>query len=293
MSELNLTFYGTRGSIPVPGPTTVKYGGNTACLEIKSAEGDWIVFDAGTGIRELGVAMDLSKKHNINIFISHPHWDHISGFPFFTPIFIPGNNVTIYGPGTFEKSLEEIMRGQMSYSYFPVRTEELQAKITFKELKEEKLKIGNFTIESKFLSHPVTCLGYRVTYKKEKTFVYLGDNEPYFNLFDEKDTEVATLAKDMNTMLQRFVQDADVLVTDAQYIPSEYNSHRGWGHSTTHDAVNMAIKAGIKKLFFFHHDPQRTDSQMDQIVSHYRQKIREKGFNLEIFGAMENKTYEI
>jgi phosphoribosyl 1,2-cyclic phosphodiesterase len=292
MSGLKLTFYGTRGSIPVPGPTTMKYGGNTACLDIKSEEGDWIVFDAGTGIRTLSDSLNLSKSHDINIFISHPHWDHISGFPFFAPSFIPGNKITIYGPGTFEKTLEEIIRGQMTYSYFPVRTEELQADINFRELKEETLTLGNFKIETTMLNHPVTCLGYKIFYK-DTIFIYLGDNEPYYNVYNDNDNEMNDTVRNMNRRLRQFIKGADTLVTDSQYIPSEYESHKGWGHSTTHDSVNIAINAGIKKLFFFHHDPQRSDNQLDYIVDHYRQKMKEKGFDLEIFAAMEKETYDV
>lgn len=292
MSGLKLTFYGTRGSIPVPGPSTMRYGGNTACLELKSDEGDWIVFDAGTGIRTLSESLNLSKSHDIHIFISHPHWDHISGFPFFAPVFIPGNKVTVYGPGTFEKTLEEIIRGQMTYSYFPVRTEELQADIKFRELKEETITLGNFKIETTMLNHPVTCLGYKIHYK-DNVFTYLGDNEPYYNVYNDNDNEIDSIALDMNKRLVQFVTGSDTLVTDAQYIPSEYDSHKGWGHSTTHDTVNMAIKAEVKKLFFFHHDPQRTDNQLDYIVNHYREKMKEKDFDLEIFAAMEKKTFEI
>lgn len=292
MSELQVTFRGVRGSIPVPGPETVKYGGNTACLELKSGEGDWIIFDAGTGIRALAGTLDLSKSHDIHLFITHPHWDHISGFPFFAPVFIPGNNVTIYGPGTFEKTLEEIIRGQMTYSYFPVRTEELMANIQFRELKEETVELGNFLIESITLNHPVTCLGYKVKYR-EKVFIYLGDNEPYYNVYDDDDEEVNAFARDMNRRLVNFVKGADTLVTDAQYIPAEYESHKGWGHSTTHDDVNLAIKAGVKRLFFFHHDPMREDKDLDYLVEHYRNKMVEKGFDLEIFAAMENETFDV
>ncbi|MFH0976611.1 MAG: MBL fold metallo-hydrolase [Spirochaetota bacterium] len=292
MAGLKLTFFGTRGSIPVPGPKTMKYGGNTACLEIRSEDGDWIVFDAGTGIRTLSDSLDLSKKHDIHIFISHPHWDHISGFPFFAPSFIPGNKITIYGPGTFEKSLEEIMRGQMTYSYFPVRTEELQADIKFRELKEESFTLGNFKIETTMLNHPVTCLGYKIRYK-DTVFIYLGDNEPYYNVYNDDDNEVDNIADEMNTRLIQFVNGADTLVTDSQYIPSEYESHKGWGHSTTHDSVNMAIKTGIKKLFFFHHDPLRSDNQLDYLVEHYREKIKAKGYDLEVYAAMEKQTFDV
>ena len=292
MSELEVTFRGVRGSIPVPGPDTVKYGGNTACLELKSDDGGWIIFDAGTGIRTIATSMDLSKGHDIHLFITHPHWDHISGFPFFAPVFIPGNNVTIYGPGTFEKTLEEIIRGQMTYSYFPVRTEELKANIKFRELKEEAISLKNFTIQTITLNHPVTCLGYKVKYI-DKTFIYLGDNEPYYNLYNNDDTEVIAFVKDMNKRLINFVKGADMLVTDAQYLPEEYESHKGWGHSTTTDVVNMSIKAGVKKVFFFHHEPVRSDTEIDFLVEHYREKVAEKGYKIEIFAAIENETYEV
>ncbi len=292
MSDLKVTFRGVRGSIPVPGPKTVKYGGNTACLELRSDKDDWIIFDAGTGIRELAGTLDFSKSHDIHLFISHPHWDHISGFPFFVPVFIPGNKITIYGPGTFEKTLEEIIRGQMTYSYFPVRTEELAAEIKFKELKEGTTNLGNFEIHSITLNHPVSCLGYKVKYE-DKVFIYLGDNEPYYNVYDDNDPDVIAIAKDMNNRLVKFVTGADMLVTDAQYIPSEYESHKGWGHSTTHDVVNMAIKGNVKKVFFFHHDPMRTDKDIDFIVKHYRDKMEEKGQTLEINAAIENASFEV
>jgi phosphoribosyl 1,2-cyclic phosphodiesterase len=292
MSGLKLTFFGTRGSIPVPGPSTMRYGGNTACLELKSDEGDWIIFDAGTGIRALSDSLNLSKGHDIHIFVSHPHWDHISGFPFFAPAFIPGNKITIYGPGTFEKTLEEIIRGQMTYSLFPVRTEELQAVIKFRELKEESFTLNNFKIETTMLNHPVTCLGYKIYYK-DNSFIYLGDNEPYYNVYNDNDKEINTIAADMNKRLIQFIKGGHTLVTDSQYVPEEYESHKGWGHSTTRDSVNIAVLAGIKKLFFFHHDPQRTDKQLDFLVAHYRQKMKDKGYDLDINAAMEGQTYEI
>lgn len=292
MNDWYLKFWGVRGSIPVPGPSTVKYGGNTACLELKSGEGDWLIFDAGTGLKVLGDAMDLSKKYVIHLLISHPHWDHINGFPFFTPIYIPGNKITVYGPSTFEHTIEEIMNGQMKYTYFPVRTAELLAELKFKDIKEEELVIGNFTIQTVMLNHPVTCVGYKVKYKGS-TFVYLGDNEPYYNVYNDNDPEVIELTKNMNSRLVEFVRGADTIVLDSQYIPSEYASHKGWGHSTTHDAVNLALKAEIKQLFFFHHDPQRSDLELDKIVKHYRDRIAAKGYNLQIDAAREGENIRL
>ncbi|MDY6967433.1 MAG: MBL fold metallo-hydrolase [Spirochaetota bacterium] len=292
MSGLKITFFGVRGSIPVPGPSTVKYGGNTSCFELRSDKGDWIIFDAGTGLKVLGESLDLSKSHDISIFISHPHWDHINGFPFFPPIYIPGNKITIYGSGTFESSLENIITGQMKYTYFPVRTAELQAELHYKEIKEDSFSVGNFHVESHLLNHPVTCLGYKIKYM-DKVFVYLGDNEPYYNVFDDDDDEVNIFASEMNRQLYDFISGADALVTDSQYLPSEYKSHRGWGHSTTHDVINMAILTNVKKVFFFHHEPIRTDKEIDYIVDHYRRKVEEKGYNLEIYAAMENTTFDV
>ncbi len=292
MSWFKVTFWGVRGSIPTPGRNTMRYGGNTACLEIRTGEGDWIIFDAGTGLRVLGESLDLSKKYAINLFISHPHWDHINGFPFFTPIYIPGNEIVIYGPGTFESSLEGIIGGQMKYTYFPVRTQELLAKISYHQIEQESFTLGNFRVESIPLNHPVACLGYRIIYR-DKVFIYLGDNEPYYNIYKDDDQELAEFTESLNTRLRDFVKGADILVTDAQYLPSEYESKRGWGHSHTHHVMNLAVSAGVKKLFFFHHEPLRTDDELDGIVEFYRGKIREKGLSLELYAAAEGTTHEV
>ncbi len=292
MKRLTLTFWGVRGSIPVPGPTTMRYGGNTACLDLRSEDGDWIIFDAGTGLRVLGESLDLSKKYDINIFISHPHWDHINGIPFFAPIYIPGNRVTFYGPGTNEMTLKEILSGQMQYSYFPVRTVELLAEIKYRQIEQERLELGNFQITTISLNHPVACLGYRVRYD-DRLFVYLGDNEPYYNVFKDKDRELQDFVANLNERLIEFVREADALVADAQYLPAEYEAKRGWGHSTTHQVMNLAVKGKVKKLFFFHHEPLRSDDDLDEVVAHYRKKVVERGFPIEIHAAMEGAVFNI
>lgn len=276
----------------MPGPATVKYGGNTSCLEVRGLEGDWIVFDAGTGLRVLGESLNLSRKHDIHLMISHPHWDHINGFPFFTPIYIPGNRVTVYGPSTFESSMEDIITGQMKYSYFPVRTAELQADIKFRDLREESFSVGNFHVSTIMLNHPVTCLGYRVSYDN-RSFVYLGDNEPYYNVYRDGDAEVDAMAGQMNERLVRFIAGADTLVTDSQYTPEEYPNHLGWGHSDTHHVVNMAVTAGVKRLFFFHHDPGRGDSELDYLIQHYRGVLRERGYDMRLDAAREGFQFDI
>ena len=285
--QMYIRIWGVRGSVPVPGPETVKYGGNTACLEVYNDEGDRIILDAGTGLRAYGMSLDFSKKHNVDIFISHPHWDHINGFLFFPFIFIPDNTITIYGHRTFDYTLEDIVRGQMQYAYFPVRMEELAAEIKTVEILEgQSFDKGHFHIKTAKLNHPVECLAYRIEYNG-KLFVYLADNEPYYNVYEDDDTEMQRFVEDMNNKLIEFVKDADCVIADAQYLPSEFENKKGWGHSSTHHAVNMALKANVKHVLFFHHDPIRTDNDLDLIVQHYRNIVAGKGFNLKVDAAAE------
>ena len=171
-------------------------------------------------------------------------------------------------------------------------TAELSADLRFRELREEEIRVGNYTVRTQMLNHPVTCLGYRVTYKG-RVFIYLGDNEPYYNVFNDSDPETEAVALQMNERLVEFVRGADTLVADSQYVPAEYGSHKGWGHSHTHHVVNLALKAKVKHLFFFHHEPLRTDAELDRLVDHYRNKMIEKGFSLEIDAARERASFDL
>lgn len=288
MSDFHIRFWGTRGSIPVPGPNTVRYGGNTSCFEMKKGE-DRLVFDAGSGIRAFASSVDLSQKTVLHLFITHPHWDHINGLPLCPVIFIPGNEIHVYGPRTHELSLQDIISGQMSYTYFPVRIAELKATFTYHELSDgDDLDVGPFHISTHKLNHPVECLGYRVT-DGSGTIVYLGDNEPYYNIYGDDDPQVLETIAKLNKGLTEFVRDADVLVTDAQYTPEEYRTKVGWGHSSTHHVVNMALKANVRKLYFNHHDPMRTDDDLDAILAHYRKKLRDKGYAMALDATREGE----
>jgi phosphoribosyl 1,2-cyclic phosphodiesterase len=283
---MQVTFWGVRGSIPCPGPTTCKYGGNTACIEIRFPGTDRIVIiDAGSGIRELGntlVANDLSQGPlAIDLFLTHTHWDHILGFPFFAPIYIPGTRLHVYGPVTYENdSLRNIVGGQLSYQYFPIRQSELAADIDYRSLKEERIDLGDgIVITTKYLNHPIACLGYRIEYQG-KTFCTAYDTEPFQNLFctDPADpaydeamaTEGELVAREQNERLEAFVQHADLLVYDAQYTRGEYESTRkGWGHTAIEDVVALAQKLEIPATALFHHEPVRTDDQLDALASSY------------------------
>lgn len=268
---MKITFWGVRGSIPTPGPDTVRYGGNTSCIGLDGDDGTILIFDSGTGIRLIGTKLAPLSPKEIHLFLTHTHWDHIHGFPFFVPAFIPNNVINIYGPPHFDKGLKEIMSQQMVYSYFPVNADELQAKIQYRDLKEETLIIGDITITSKLMNHPVTCFAYRVT-ENGKSIVYTGDNEPYYNFLvnsngidDNERTEIDMIVKEQNDRNVAFIKDADILIADTQYTDVEYPSKIGWGHSAISQTLLLGMRAEVKHLIFFHHDPTHTDDIMDSI----------------------------
>ncbi len=276
---LSVRFWGVRGSIPCPGAATVKFGGNTSCLEIRADE-KLVIIDFGTGIKPFGdwlMANDFKKGPiDTDIFITHTHWDHIMGFPMFTPIFIPTSKIRIRGPVSYEDdTLESIINAQLSYRYWPVRASELSAQISYDGL----------WVTTKYLNHPILCLGYRFEYKG-KSIVTAYDCEPFRNLFpvdpaepgyDEyaaKEGELA--AKEENEKLLRFFLGADILIHDAQYTGKEYLDHLGWGHSSYEYAINSSHKARVKKLILTHHDPNRTDAELELLEKKCQNSIREK-----------------
>lgn len=302
---MKLRFWGVRGSIPCPGPNTVKYGGNTACLELRFDD-RLIIVDAGSGIRELGNSLlktDLPKGPiDTQIFITHTHWDHIMGFPFFTPIYIPGSKLKIYGPVTYEnETLDSIIGGQLQYRYFPIKHTELSANITYEALKECELDMGDgIIVKTKYLNHPILCLGYRFEYQG-KSICTAYDTEPFINVFtgDEDSPDYDPIAyeegeravQEENEKLLRFFQGADILIHDAQYTDKEYQgSKKGWGHSTYMHTINAANKAGVKKLILFHHDPVRSDSELAELEDKFRSMIKEKT-EMEIYMAREGMEF--
>jgi phosphoribosyl 1,2-cyclic phosphodiesterase len=306
---MRVTCWGVRGSIPCPGPTTVTYGGNTACLELRFDPDDrLIIVDAGSGIRELGESImkrDLPRGPiRTKIFLSHTHWDHIMGFPFFTPIFIKGTSLEVYGPVTYEEdTLDKIVGDQLRYRYFPVRLEELQATIEYFQLKEGTKDLGGgLTVTTKYLNHPILVLGYRFEYQG-KVFCTAYDHESFRNVFDVKpddpgyDAEAVKegelAAREENEKVARFFQGADLLVHDTQYTQKEYLAKKlGWGHSSFEWAINAAHKAGVKHLVLFHHDPLRTDRELAALERSYRKAMVGKT-TLRISIAQEGKTIEV
>jgi phosphoribosyl 1,2-cyclic phosphodiesterase len=306
---IRLTFWGVRGSIPTPGPKTVKYGGNTSCLELRfGADDRLVIIDAGSGIRELAgklLANDLKKGPiRTKIFLSHTHWDHIMGFPFFTPIFIPTTELEVYGPVSFEEDpLEKVVGAQLSYRYFPVRQEELSATIRYFALKESEQDLGGgLRLRTKYLNHPILVLGYRFEFEG-KVLCTAYDHEPYQNVFDvapdapgydaEAVKEGAAAAAGENEKVSQFFRGADLLVHDTQYTHKEWLAgKKGWGHSTFEWAINAAHKAGVKHLVLFHHDPDRSDAKLEELVNGYRAAIAGKS-RMQVSIAQEGRTFEV
>ncbi len=307
--SIRVTFWGVRGSIPVPGPTTVKYGGNTSCLELRFGKEDrLIIMDLGSGIRELaGVVMkkDLPRgKISTKIFLTHTHSDHIMGFPFFTPIFIPGTTLDIYGPVSYEEdTLDRIVGDQLRYRYFPVRLEELRATINYFQLKEGSLDLGGgLKVTTKYLNHPILVLGYRFEFEG-KVFCTAYDHEMFRNVFDVKPDdpgydaaavkEGELAAREENEKVQQFYAGADLLVHDTQYTHKEYLASKiGWGHSSFEYAINAANKAGVKHLVLFHHEPLRSDRELEGLHRAYVASIRGKTA-MKVSIAQEGRTFEV
>jgi phosphoribosyl 1,2-cyclic phosphodiesterase len=284
---IQVKFWGVRGSIPCPGPKTMKYGGNTACIELRFPEVNrHIIIDAGSGIRDLAnfmLANDLPKGPiATEIYLSHTHWDHIMGFPFFVPMYIPGTSIKVFGPVTYEdEPLEAVVGGQMKYRYFPVNMGELAGKIEYCRLKEEpNIDLGDgITLSTTIINHPITALGYRFTFR-DSVFCTAYDTEPFRNLFvtDSNDPSYDELmaqegeeaAREQNQVLENFFTGADLLVHDAQYTRQEYEKGKiGWGHSPIEEAIATARRAGVKRLALFHHDPERSDDQLDAMTTTY------------------------
>jgi len=287
-----LKFWGTRGSIPVPGKETTKYGGNTSCIEIRT-DNLLLIIDAGSGIRELGNALLKEfKRESItgHIFLSHTHWDHIQGLPFFIPAYIPNNKFTLYGPHETELGMENVIKRQMERDFFPVPFSEMKSSINFIEL-EKSLMVGEAEIEHYVVNHPGVTYAYRITLNG-KVIVYTADNEPRFKKVVNND-EVIDILTEIDDGLVEFARDADVVIGDSQYTPEEYkNSRAGWGHSSYLDTINLAIKGNAKQLVLFHHDPTHPDDFVDKIISSARNILEERKSNIICEGAREGMVIE-
>lgn len=294
---MKVKFWGVRGSIASPGPNTVRYGGNTTCIEIRTDNNELFIIDAGTGIFPLSQTLLAEMPLTANVLISHSHWDHIQGLPFFAPNFIPGNLLRLHG--AFDpvsgKGVEQVMSVQLQYSYFPVREEEMKARIEYVTLAPEKsIRIGSATITPYLMNHPVINFGYRIEANGKSVF-FTGDHEPPLNIYEPVDEEYAeyqVVVDRKNQNILQAMRGVDVLIADCSYTEQEYPSKKGWGHGTFNSSIRYARDAGAKVLFCTHHEPTRTDNALDAA---FRQVLAEnppQAGGPEYRLAREGESYE-
>jgi len=288
---VRLRFWGTRGSIATPGPATNHFGGNTSCVELETDAGRRMIFDCGTGARPLGAhwMATADKPITATIFLSHTHWDHIQGFPFFAPVFAPGNRFTVCGPTGCNRSLPEVLAGQMEYSYFPVDLSQLGANIEYQDLAEGTHNFEGIKVTTVLLNHPASTLGYKIE-ADGVSVLYLCDHEPYWEGLWGADAEPGKLASILSPGDRRhaaFMQDADVVIHDAQYTPEEYPEKRSWGHSTYAYVTQIAAAAGVRRLFLTHHDPSHSDAFLRVVEARADELARSLGSSLKVSCAYE------
>jgi len=292
--KMYVTFWGTRGSIPTPGSSTEKYGGNTACVSLRHGDTD-IILDAGTGIRNLGIElfhqMEKGKSQlNLHLLLSHTHWDHIQGLPFFVPAYLKGNKMAIYGSPKKEVFLESILQRQMDVNYFPVEMNALAADISIKEISKEQLVIDTIVIDwQEQIHHPGGSVRYRFS-AGDKKIVYATDVE-LDKMFDPKNKSEETEAQIKE--YSDFIHGADLLIADGQYTSDEYPGKSGFGHTSIPLIIDIAHTQKVKQLAIFHHEPQHSDSMLDKLWAQFSPMYASNRKPMVVFWAREGMTIPV
>lgn len=294
---MKIKFWGVRGSIASPGPKTVRYGGNTTCIEIRTDNNELIILDAGTGIFPLSQTLLAELPVTANVLITHSHWDHIQGLPFFIPNFIPGNTLRLHG--SFDpvsgKGIEQVMSVQLQYSYFPVREAEMKARIEYVTLApNERLQLGSATVTPCLLNHPVIDFGYRIECNGKSVF-FTGDHEPPYNIYepgDEGYDEYQVFVDEKNKAIDDALKGIDVLIADCSYTDNEYAGKKGWGHGTFSSSIATASAAGAKMLYCTHHEPTRSDDALEAAFDEALKSNAGVAKGMDIRLAREGDVYE-
>ncbi len=272
--KVTVSYWGVHGTLPVPGPGTLRYGGNTPCVSVEINGEPLYVFDCGSGIKQLSDYLAATKIQRLSarVFISHTHWDHINTVPFFGPLYVRGNQIEVFGPYQGDLTIERAIAAQMESVYFPVTIREFGARLVFRDLREESLNFGAVRIDTILLKHPGYCLGYRLSYRG-RTVCYITDNELY--LSSDPRYDLAYVER-----LANFVRGADLLITDTTYRDHEYASKVDWGHSCVSEVADLAARAKVKRLHLFHHDPDQTDDDIDLKLKETREALARLGSNV-------------
>lgn len=288
---MRIRFWGTRGSIPTPGRHTVRYGGNTSCVEVTSEGGSLIVLDGGTGVRGLGrhlLARGEGPVHG-HLLVGHTHWDHIQGLPFFAPFYVPGNRWTLYGPRAAGRPLRETLARQMDGESFPIPLEGLAAELHCLDIEEGDHRVGDVEVTAQSLNHSSPALGYRLR-ADGRTVVYACDHEPSPDWSPGCRPEALPSADRRHA---EFLAGADLVIHDAQYTAAELVGKRGWGHSSADYVVDLCRLSGVRRLALTHHDPERRDDDIDGIVAALNESLSRRGEDLEVFGAAEGQVLDL
>jgi phosphoribosyl 1,2-cyclic phosphodiesterase/DNA-binding response OmpR family regulator len=287
---MRVQFWGTRGSIAKPGPSMARYGGNTSCIEVRSARGTLVIVDCGTGAHPLGQKLMSAGAKSLrgHILISHTHWDHIQGIPFFAPLFESGNEWDIYGPKGLGESLRETLAGQMEYTYFPLTPDQFGATIRYHDLVEGAFDIEEIKVSTHYLNHPALTLGYGLEADGAR-LVYCCDHEPHSRNLASGQGDVTGL----DLRHAEFIHGADLLIHDAQYTAAEYPAKIGWGHSPVEYAAKLGQHAQVKRLALTHHDPLRDDDAVDRMLEGIRTRLQDTTPSLDVFAAVEGQIIEI
>jgi len=287
---MRLRFWGTRGSIATPGPGTTHFGGNTSCIELTTSAGHAMVLDCGTGARLLGDRLIEGKSAiSATMLLTHTHWDHIQGFPFFAPLFVPNNQVAVYGPEGSRLSLRELLAGQMEHHYFPVELDQLSAHITYQDLHEGAFDIAGLRIHAQRMNHPAATLGYRMQ-SNGRSICYLADHEPFYEGIWRDGAEPGRIESILDPGDRRHAEymcGADVVIHEAQYTPDEYQAKKHWGHSSYAYVVELAAAAKVQRLFLTHHDPTHDDDFLRSVEARARSLAKQLRTPLEVSCAYE------
>lgn len=280
---MKITFWGVRGSVCAPGSLTCEYGGNTSCIELRSSKGELFILDAGTGIRKMGLKIfEDENLLNINLLLTHAHWDHIEGLPFFKPLYFKRYHTFVFGFSDGKRRTKDILSHAFLHPYFPVSLSDLKADLTFKDITGESAEMGNMRIDILPVNHTSQTVAFRFN-EGDKKVIYMTDNELF--------CPTATVTP--YEKMVAYCRDADVLIHDAMYTQDEWNRMKGWGHSSIPNAVQLGMDAKVKVLFLFHHDPERTDKQLDTIIKDIRSQIKKSKSDMVCEGAREGLTVEV